>query len=157
MVLLAVMLIAAGVYLLIYGSSALKRTSETLGAQQSGRVAVARMVREIQQCIEVISSLPGCTLPYAVVRDQISCARWYYQRPQKDAPGLFELYRVVDDRTLPVAQRTELITRGLKRLTFTTQSEGALQINMVFRDGDQDAPLLTTIRVRNIAAADEAW
>lgn len=61
---------------------------------------------------------------------------------------------MVDDRTLPVAQRTELITRGLKRLTFTTQSEGALQINMVFRDGDQDAPLLTTIRVRNIAAAD---
>lgn len=76
-VLLAVMLIAAGVYLLIYGSSALERTSETLGAQQSGRVAVARMVRAIQQCIEVISSLPGCTLPYAVVRNQISCARWY--------------------------------------------------------------------------------
>lgn len=64
---------------------------------------------------------------------------------------------MVDDRTLPVAQRTELIMRGLKRLTFTTQSEGALQINMVFRDGDQDAPLLTTIRLRNIAAADEAW
>ena len=154
---LAVGLIAAGIYLLIYGAKALQRTSDNLAAQQAGRAAVARMVQEIQQCIEVITPLPGATMPYALVRDQVSCARWYYQRPQKGAPGLYELYRLVDDKTLAVEKRTELMMRGLKRLTFTSRSEGALQINMLFRENDADVPLLTTIRLRNIAAADEAW
>ena len=155
--LLAVSLIAMAAYLLSYGSRSMQRTSEALSGQQAGRMAISRLIREIQQSIEVVTPLPGSTMPYALVRDQVSCARWYYQVPQKDAPGSYELWRYVDDKDLLEAQRKDCMIRNVKRLTFTTESEGALQINILFRDGDTDTPLLTTVRLRNIAAADEAW
>ena len=136
----------------------MRRTTEALAGQQAGRGAIARLLREIQQCIEVITPLPGSTMPYAIVRDHISCARWYYLVPQPGSNGLHELWRHVDDTTIadPKA-RKELMVRNIKRLTFTSRSEGALQINLVCRDGDTDSPLLTTVRLRNIAAADEIW
>ena len=144
-------------YLLIYGSRSMQRTSEQLAGQQAGRTAIARLLREVQQSIEVVTPLPGSTMPYAVVRDEVSCARWYYQVPQAGSNGLYELWCYIDDPDLAAADKKQLIMRNLKRLTFTTQSEGALQVNLMFHEGDTDSPMLTTVRLRNIAAADEVW
>jgi type II secretory pathway pseudopilin PulG len=154
-VLLAVVLIASAVWVLLYGARATQRTGEQLSAQQTARAAVARLLRELQEGIEVVSPPPGSTYPYAVVRDQVSCARWYYLIPQAGAPGLFELWRHVDDADLTPDKRAEKLLANVKRLTFTAQSEGAVQVNLMLKDGDQEFPLLTSVRMRNLAAADD--
>ena len=54
-------------------------------------------------------------------------------------------------------QRRELLLSSIKRLTFTARSEGALQVNLVLSESAEEYALLTTVRLRNIAAAEAVW
>ena len=42
-------------------------------------------------------------------------------------------------------------------MTFTAHGESAVQVNMVVKEGAEELPLLTTVRMRNVAAADDGW
>lgn len=154
---LLTVLIAVLISLLIHGGRSTARTGAQYALQQASRQAMARFLREIQESMEVVQPVPGSTLPHAVVRDQVSCARWYYLTPQPDEPGCYELWRWADDPDLPLEQRKERLLRGVRRMTFTSRGEAALQVNMVVREAGEEMPLLTTVRLRNVAAADDGW
>ena len=145
------------VMMLIHGGRSSARTGVQYALQQQSRTAMAHFLQELQEGMEVVQPTPGCTLPQAVIRDAVSCARWYYLVKQPDEPGSFELWRYADDPDMDPARRKERLLRGVKRLTFTAHGESAVQINLVVREGTEELPLLTTVRMRNIAAADDGW
>ena len=154
---LLVVLVAVLVMFLVYGGRSTARTSAQYSLQQAGRVALAHFLREIQEGMEVIQPPPGSTLPHAVIRDAVSCPRFYYLVPQADEPGSFELWRFVNDPDIAADQRKERLLRGVRRCTFTARGEAALQVNLLMREAGEEFPLLTTVRLRNAAAADDGW
>ena len=155
-VVLATALVGTVVYLLVHGTALTARLTPQLSLQQGGRRAVVRLLREIQEGMEVVVPRPGSTQPYAVVRDRVSLLRWFYQVRSADGRTC-ELWRYVDDPALPLASRRELMLGSIKRLTFTSRSEASVQVNLVLAEADQEYALLTTVRLRNIAAAEEIW
>ena len=143
--------------LLIHGGRSSARTGTQYALQQTSRVGMAHFLQELQEGMEVVQPAPGCTLPHAVIRDQVSCARWYYLVPQPDERGSYELWRYADDPDMAPADRKQRVLRGIRRLTFTAHGESAVQVNMVVKEGAEELPLLTTVRMRNVAAADDGW
>lgn len=133
-------LIGAVAWLFSYGGRATARLQPKLAAQQQARKAVVRMIRELQEGMEVLTPAPGMTLPYAVIVDKEGAIAWFYQ--------------TADGR---VYRQGELLLSGVKRLTFTSQSEGALTVNALLAEEEQESAILTTVRLRNIAAAEELW
>ena len=148
---LLAMLIGSAVWLFAYGGRATSRLSPRLAAQQSARKMVVRLLRELQEGMEVLTPAPGMTLPYAVIADKEGNLKWFYQ--SADGPP-HRLFRFVND---PAPGQTELLLSNVKRLTFTSTSEGALTVNLLLEEEGQESAMLTTVRLRNIAAAEELW
>lgn len=138
------------------------RTTHALAAgmslHQESRKAIVRFLKEVQQGMEVVSPRPGCTLSYALVRDKLSLIRWYYLVP-KPGPGpvLHELWRHTADPSMAQVARAERLLDNVQRATFTSTSEGALQIHLVFSESGRDHAVLTTARLRNLASAEQLW
>ena len=97
-------------YVTGFGVRVFGRLTPSLALQQASRKAVASMLGELQESMEVIVPRPGATLPYALVRDRLSVIRWYYQVPLPD--GSAELWRYIDDATLPAERRKERLQLG---------------------------------------------
>jgi hypothetical protein len=132
-----------------------RRSVESISAhaalRKPSRRAIARLLTELQEGKEVVTPPPGRTRAMAVIRDKESVARWFVQHPQRGGPeGVFELWRYSADRT-------ELLLTGIRRMRFTCQSEGALSINLVLTEDGREASFVTTVRLRNIAAAESIW
>jgi prepilin-type N-terminal cleavage/methylation domain-containing protein len=150
--------IGAVYYMFAFGTRATGRLTPQLSLQQASRKAVVRLLRELQEGMEVVSPSPGSTLSYAIIRDKLSRARWFYLVEKRKTPTpVMELWRYVDDLTIPREQRTERMLEDVRRLTFTSRGEGALQVNLLLAEGEQEYALLTTVRLRNIASAEEVW
>lgn len=143
-------LIGAVVWLFGFGAGATARLTPQLGLQQTSRKAIVRLLEQLQQGMEVITPRPGATQPYALFRDQVARVKWLYQVPTPD--GRYELWVYTDG-----TRENERLLTGIKRLTFSSRTEAALQVNLVLSDGTQEYAMLTTIRLRNIVAAEEVW
>ena len=154
---LCALLIGVLTGVMLHGGASTARTSAQFALQQTSRAAIARLLSELQEGMEVVVPGPGCTLPHAVVRDRVSCARWYYLVAQPGEPGSYELWRQAADPDLPPAERKERLLKGVRRLTFTARGEAALQINLLVREQGEEMPLLTSVRLRNVASADDGW
>lgn len=143
-----------------FGRRSEQRLTARMGAQQATRKALVRFVQELQESVEVLSPRPGSTLSYALVRDQVNAVRWYYQVRTPGSPDsapTFEVWRFATDTTLPGPQRRVKLLGGVKRLTFTARSEGGLRLNLVTTEDGQDHATLLSVRLRNIAVAEEVW
>lgn len=159
-IVIVTILIAAVIGLVVwltgFGRSASARLGAQMSLQQASRKAVVRLLRELEEGIEVLSPRPGMTLAHAVVRDKLSQTRWYYQVAAVDGKS-YELRRHLDAPALPAAQRDELLLGSIRRLTFTCRTEAALQVNLLLAEGGEEVALVTTVRLRNIAAAEELY
>ena len=142
-------------WLLGFGSRSSQGLAARMSLQQASRKALVRLLREVQEGMEVLSPRPGTTLAHALVRDKVSQVRWFVQHPIED--GTFELWRYVGDPGLPTGKRGELLLGNVKRLRFTCTSEGALQVNLTLSEQGQESSLLTTIRLRNLPSAEMLW
>ena len=151
----ALLVIGTAVGLLTQGNWIAAHLTPQLSMEQNSRKALVRLLAELQEGMEVVNPRPGSTATFAVVRDRVSRMRMYYQVSAGD--GTSELWRTVDDPDLPPAARKERLLPSIKRLTFSSRSEGALQVNLVLTEGGQEYALLTAVRLRNIAAAEEVW
>src|SRR5205085_10398108 len=107
--------------------------------------------------MEVVSPRAGSTLGYAVLRDRVALLRWYYLTQQAGTTDLYELHVYKHDDKLPENQRDELLLTNVRRLAFTARTEGALQVNLLLGEEGAESSVLTTVRLRNIAAAEELW
>ena len=149
------MLISVAVYLFGFGGRATRRLTPRLSLQQAGRKALVAFLREIQEGMEVVTPRPGSTLSYALIRDKLARFRLYYQIAS--GPGSYALWRYTEDPALAVGQRKELLFSNIQRLTFTSHSEGALQINLELQEDEERYSLVTSVRLRNLASAEELW
>ena len=150
-------LITSAVWLFSYGVASTRRLTPQIAAQQNGRKAVVRLIQDVQESMEVMQPRPGSTLPYAVVMDKLGNARLYYQVASRTQPGTNELWRYVDDPSLSAAERSQLMFADVARLAFTSQGEGTLSLDLSLAEGESVYALLTTIRLRNLASAEELW
>jgi hypothetical protein len=150
------LLTGTAIWLLTNSRRATQRLSTRTYAQQTTCRAIMRLLTELQEGMEVLSPAPGATLPYALVRDKLSLVRWYVlQAP--GSPGTTALWRYTHDPACAPARRAERLVPNIRRLTFTSTSEGALQVNLVVQEEGQEFPLLTTVRMRNLASSEELW
>lgn len=146
-------------YFASFGRRSTERVGSQVGAQMEARRAMVRLLREIREGMEVLQPRPGGTLSWAMIRDKLSCPRMFYQVGRQEPGGrtVYDLWRFVDDPDIPEPQRRELLVSGIRRLTFTSRGEGALQIHLLVAEGDAEQAFLTTVRLRNLAAAEELW
>ena len=154
---LACALLIAMYELVSFATHSTARLAPKLAAQQATRKAVARVLSELQESMEVVSPRAGSTLAYAVVRDRLALLRWYFLVQQAGAPNLYELHVYRHDPKLAAGQREEVLMRNVRRLAFTARTEGALQVNLLAGEEGRDTSILTTVRLRNIASAEELW
>lgn len=150
-------LIALLVWLTSFGTQATGRLTPRLALHQTARKAMARFLADLQEGMEVITPRPGVTSTFAVVRDKLSVLRWYYLVPSPNGGPLFDLRVMRKDPALPAPERDTLVLTNVKRLALTSRTEGAIQLNLELSADGQDYPLLTTVRLRNIASAEELW
>lgn len=158
-------LLALGLFLILlniasaffsFGDRSARRITSQLGLQQESRKALVRLMRELQEGMEVLRPAPGSTLPYALFTDKLGRVCWLYLRPTRAAgKTTFELWLYRRDTVKP--EPAEVLLGDVARAAFTSCSEGALQINLSLRDGDEVYPLLTTVRLRNFAASEEVF
>lgn len=152
------LLAGAAIRGLAFGTRSTGRLTPQLALKQNSRKAIVRFLRELQEGMEVVSPAPGRTLSHAIVRDKVSRARWFYQVAHvMNVQTRHELWRHVDDTSLPKERRAELLLTDVKRLAFTSRGEGSLQVNLTLAEGESEYTLLTTVRLRNIASAEEVW
>ena len=154
LVVAAVLTVLLSALWMLFSASQRSSSSLTVKAslQKSSRQALATFITETQEGMEVLLPRPGRSRAQAAIRDRLSLIRWYAQRPQPGADGLYELWRYTADR--PQGER---LFGGIKRLRFTCRSEGALEVNLVLTEEGQDTALLTTIRLRNLPSAEAVW
>lgn len=140
-----------------HGIASTARLTPQLSLQQQRRKAIVRFLREIQEGMDVISPGPGQTLSYALIRDKVAFLTMFYGRASSRKDGTFDLWRYRYDPDVPEPSRRELLVAHLGRVTFTCQSEGALQIHLLLEEGRQHDSLLTTVRLRNLPSSEELW
>lgn len=154
---LLVLLIGSAIWVLINSRRTAQAVSARTSAQQTTTRAVVRLLTELQEGMEVLAPQSASTLSYALIRDKVSVVRWFFLVPSKSVPGTRELWRYRDDQSIPAEKRLEHILNGVQRLAFTATSEGSLQVNLVVAEEGHEFPLLTTVRLRNIASAEELY
>ena len=142
---LFLLLLVLVVWLFSFGSRTLARLMPGLDLQKTNRRAVVRLIGEMQEGMELIAPVPGATLSYAVIADRTGQIKFFNQRGNVlwvDAPD---------------SKRHEKLFDGIQRLTFTSLGEGAVLVNLLLTQDGAESPVLTTIRLRNLAAAEEVW
>ena len=154
---LIVLLVMVATQPFVTGRRSMERMSVKASLQASSRKAIARLLAEVQEGMEVLIPLAGRSRAHAVIRDRVSLPRWFVQQPQKGQSGLFELWRYTGNPAPVEERRGELLLSGIKRLRFTCQGEGALSINLVLSEEGQEFSLVTTVRLRNLPAAEALW
>jgi prepilin-type N-terminal cleavage/methylation domain-containing protein len=152
---LVALLIAAVMWFFVFSVRSTGRATPQMALQQQSRKALVRFLRELQEGMLVVSPRTGTTLSYALVKDKVAVMRWYYQVRKPNGTNDLICYR--HDTSAPDAQRTSVMLTGVKRLTFTCRSEGALDINLLLAEGDQEYATYTTVRLRNLASGEQLW
>ena len=151
------LVIGVAVYLFVYGGHATRAVTAKLAGQQAGRKALVAFLSEIQEGMEVVIPRPGTTLSYALVRDKVAHLRLYYQVKSAPDATTYALWRYVQDPSLAAGVRKEKLLDNVRRLSFTSRSEGALELNLEVQEDDQVWSLITAVRLRNLASAEELW
>lgn len=123
---------------------------EMLGLQLDAQRSLAQFLRDLQEGMCVVLPQPGGTLPYAVVRDKEN-QLLYYTLVTDPPRTTLRLRRVV---ATPAGPSTSYAMSGLKRLTFTAQSDGALRLHAILEEGTRTFAFHTQVRMRNRDAAD---
>lgn len=154
---LALLLIVILFGIISWSTRSTQRVGSRLAAQQAQRKALVRFLRELQEGMEVVAPRAGSTLGHAVLRDRVALLRFYFLVQQAGAPDLFELHVYKHDDSLPANQKEETLLTNVRRIAFTARTEGALQVNLLVGEEGAESSVLTTVRLRNIAAAEELW
>jgi hypothetical protein len=98
----------------------------------------------------VVQPPPGHSYPHAIVRDRINRLAFFHLVPGKVA-GEHDLRRTLAG---PKGSRTDTLLGGVRRLTFTADSDAALMIHLTLGDGERSYAFHTQIRLRNRDAAE---
>jgi len=155
-VLAAVIGVAIGI--LVQGQRSSRDLGTHMSLAQASRKALVRILGELQEGMEVVVPTPGSTKAHALVRDKLALMRWYVQHPQPvSKPELYELWRYTDDPSLPRGRRREKLLSNVKRLRFTSTSEGILQMNLTLIEDGHEYSILTAVRLRNLASSEAIW
>lgn len=152
---LVALVITSVMWFFVFSARATSRATPQMALQQSSRKALVRFLRELQEGMLVVSPRAGATLSYALVKDKLAVMRWYYLVRKSGGESDLICYR--HDPAIAEPQRSSVMLAGVKRLTFTCRSEGALDINLVLAEGDQEYATLTTVRLRNLASGEQLW
>jgi type II secretory pathway pseudopilin PulG len=145
------------IWILMNSRASTASLTSRMAVQQTSRKASARFLAELQEGMEVVYPRPGSTLSHAFIRDKLSIARWFVLLPRQGSTDSYELWRYLADPDLPADRRGERLLSNVKRLTFTSISEGSLQVNLLLSEEGQETALLTTVRLRNLASSEELW
>jgi hypothetical protein len=145
------------IWILMNSRASTERLTSRMAVQQTSRKAAVKFLSELQEGMEVVYPRPGSTLSHAFIRDKLSIARWFVLLPRAGASDSYELWRYLADPDLAADRRAERLLTNVKRLTFTSISEGSLQVNLVLSEEGQETALLTTVRLRNLASSEELW
>jgi hypothetical protein len=127
-----------------------------LGLQSASRVALLKLIKELQECIEFVRPRQGASLNYFIARDKLNQILTGYIARNDDASDragrdIFDLHLHRHDvgKARPPSRHTRLLP-GIERLSFTALSSGVIQIHMTLHEQGKSYTLLTTVRARNV-------
>lgn len=143
-------LLGAALELLRAGQRLTVQEVEMLGLQLDAQRALAQLLRDLQEGMCVVLPQPGHTLPYAVVRDKEN-QLVHYALVDDPPRATLRLRRAL---CTPAGATTSYMLAGLRRMTFTAQSDGALRLHATLEEGKRAFAFHTQVRMRNRDAAD---
>lgn len=139
------------------------RAGETLGKrlllQLEARRALVSLFRELEEGGEVVSPVPGTTLPYLVFKDGLNNLRMVYL--EKDEAKSFEEKRdiwkammVKRDMKKAAPDDPKILMEHVLKLSFTSYHYGGVFLSVTLRGGKGDFSLVNFVRLQNVAAED---
>ncbi len=139
------------------------RTAENLSKhlllQMEARRALLQLYKEVQEGVEVVSPLPGSTLPYMAYKDGLNNLRMIYldKDPDKTRDEGKPIYRLMSVRreiSTSAAEPPRCMMEHVSRLTFTTYHPGGVVISATLRGGKGEFSFVNFIRLQNFLCED---
>ncbi len=134
------------------------KTSENLSKrlllQMEARRALLQLYRLVQEGVEVVSPLPGATLPYLVFKDGLNDIRMLFleqddQGSKEEGTQVFRLMVIRRDIGKNLTEPPKCLMEHVVRLTFTTYHPGGVLISAVLRGGKGEFAFVNFVRLQN--------
>ena len=144
----------------VYQGKNSENLSKRLVLQMEARKALLTLYRELQEGIEVITPLPGTTLPYLAFKDYVNNIRIVYleEDPELSKTEECKLYRAMlmtRDPSGATLEPAKVLMRNVLKLQFTAYSPGSVFLSTTLRGGRGEFSLVNFVRLQNVTAEDD--
>jgi len=128
--------------------------------QKDARRAQIKLIDELSCASEVVKPEIGSSAPFLVVVDKEGKIAVYYQRSEdfKQEDGSivkgYKLYAVTKNPTTGKVETEREVASSIKRLVFTSVSEGSVGINLTVFNKNEEISVLTQVTLKNYYAGE---
>ncbi len=136
-----------------------RRLSERLVLQMEARRGLMTLFAQLQEGVEVVSPVPGTTLPYLVYKDILSNFVCIYLEPdsihsKEEEKPLFRAMLLKRDPGNPVPEEPKLLVERVAKLNFTTHSPSGVLLSLSLCGGKGEFSLINFVRLKNSVSED---
>ncbi|HNY11309.1 MAG TPA: prepilin-type N-terminal cleavage/methylation domain-containing protein [Candidatus Wallbacteria bacterium] len=128
--------------------------------QKDARRTQIKFIDELSCASEVVKPGIGSSSPFLVVIDKDGKIAVYYQKSedfkQEDGSVIkgFKLYSVTKNPTTGKVESEREVASNIKRLVFTSASEGSIGINLTTFNKNEEISVLTQVTLKNYYAGE---
>lgn len=123
-----------------FGGRAAENLAQRLLLQIEARKALVSLYRELQEGVEVVSPVPGSSLPYLVFKDSVNDLRMVYladdpMETKKEGEPIFRMMIIRREVGKPSCDDPKTLMEHVKKIEFTTFHPGAVLVSGNLRGG----------------------
>ena len=156
-------LVVAGFYgVMQFGTAAGKSSlKDKVELQKNTRRAQMKLIDEISCASEIVKPEIGSSAPFLVIIDKEGKICVYYQKEEiyklednKTEVKGFKLFSITKNPTTGEVSHEKEIIGKIKRLIFTTLSEGSAAVNLKLFSNKEETDLITQVTLKNYYAGE---
>lgn len=156
-------LVVTGFYGVMQLSAAAGKSSlkDKVELQKNTRRAQMKLIDEISCASEVVKPEIGSSAPFLVLVDKEGRIGVYYQKEHvyrldddKTEVRGYKLFSVTKNPTTGAVSQEKEIAGNIKRLIFTTMSEGSVTVNLKLFANREETDLVTQVTLKNYYAGE---
>jgi len=156
-------LVVTGFYSVMQFSVAANKSSlkDKVELQKNTRRAQMKLIDEISCASEIVKPEIGSSAPFLVLVDKEGMISVYYQKEEtykleddKTEIKGYRLYCVTKNPTTGAVRAEKEVISHIKRLIFTTFSEGSAAVNLKLFSNKEETDLITQVTLKNYYAGE---
>jgi type II secretory pathway component PulJ len=156
-------LVVTGFYGVMQLSTAAGKSSlkDKVELQKNTRRAQMKLIDEVSCAGEVVKPEIGSSAPFLVLVDKEGKISVYYQKEHtyklednKTEVKGYKLFSVTKNPTTGAVSQEKEVVGNIKRLIFTTVSEGSVSVNLRLFSNKEETDLITQVTLKNYYAGE---